>query len=507
MATTLNSNPETTPLDPTPKRATWTALFSFPVMCMVLMAGRVLMLSADQFTESDLWWHLRNAANLVDHHSFSKVDVYSFTAAGTPWISFEWLSEVAYFLAFKAMGLQGILLLYFAVLVAIFSAIYYRSVQADANCKDAAITTFLAICMGTVSIGPRTLLFGWLCMTGLLLQLDHFRRTGKGLWVLPPLFALWINFHGSWPFGMVVLAITLASGLVQGEWGLVEARRRSPSDLRKLLLAIAASVAALFLNPFGYKLVLYPLDLLLHQQGVMNFIDEWGPVQFGTSNGTLVLIALFGIIAAALFSPRRWKLDEVLLTVFALWAALSHVRFLFFAGIIIMPILAPHLRFFPPYDREHDKTWLNAVIILALVCAMVYYFPSQSKLQQKVDDEYPKAALAFMRQQHIDGRIFNQYKFGGYMVLNAPEYKTFIDGRADLFIHKGTFLDYLRASALKDSFEILDKYRIRYVLLQPNEPMVYLLQRSSNWKTIYSDKVAVLLERTGMSATTEISVK
>ena len=129
-------------------------------------------------------------------------------------------------------------------------------------------------------MAPRMLLFGWLCMMGLLLVLDRSQRTGRGLWLLPPLFALWINLHGSWVFGMVVLVLTIASGLVEGEWGLVVARRWTPEELKKLLLALAASLAALFVNPFGYKLVLYPYTLLLRQQGVMQYIEEWQSVDF-----------------------------------------------------------------------------------------------------------------------------------------------------------------------------------------------------------------------------------
>ena len=472
------------------------ALLSFPVVCMVLMIGRILMFCVQQFAESDLWWHLRNAYNLLHYHSLSRVDTYSFTAAGTHWISFEWLSEVAYYLAFKAFGLQGILLLYFAVLTVIFTAVYYRSWRAGADCKDAAVTTFGAICMGGVSIAPRTLLFGWLCLTGLLLVLDHFRRTGKGLWLLPPLFAVWINFHGSWPFGMVVLVVTIVTGLMEGQWGRVVATRWRPAELKTLLAALVASGLALFLNPFGYKLVFYPMNLMLHQKGVMQFIEEWGPAQFGTVNGTLALGLIFALLAAVLFSRRTWRLDEVLLAAFALWAALSHGRFLFFAGLIIMPILAPRLRLFPDYDPELEKPYLNAILLAGLVVAMIIYFPSESKLQKNVDDEYPKAALAFMQQHHINGRIFNQYKFGGYMELNAPEYKTFIDGRADLYIYAGVFYDYLRASALQHTFEILDKYEVQYVLVDPAEPMVYMLQHSPGWRTIYTDKVAVLIERT-----------
>jgi hypothetical protein len=274
------------------------------------------------------------------------------------------------------------------------------------------------------------------------------------------------------------------------------ARRWTPEELRKLLFAFAASLAALFVNPFGYKLVLYPYMLLLRQQGVMQNIEEWQPVNFSTPNGKLGLAVIFALLAAALFSRRRWRLDEVLLASFALWAALSHLRFLFFAGLIIVPILAPRLTLFPPYERELDKPWLNAIIMAAVVGSMVFFFPSAAELQQKVDEEYPKAALEFMRRQQLNGKIFNQYKWGGYMEWHAPNLKTFVDGRADIFVYNGVFEDFLRATAIKDSFEILDKYKIDYVFLQPKEPMVYLLGHSAAWRQIYGDKVAVLLERT-----------
>jgi hypothetical protein len=463
---------------------------------MFLLIAVIFRYSARGITESDIWWHLRNASYLLQYHSFPRIDTYSFSAAGSPWINFEWLSEVPFFLGFKAMGLQGLLAVYFAVLVLIYIGVYYRSCRGAADCKDAAIVTLGAICLGGVSIAPRMLLFGWLCMVGLLLVLDRFRRSGKGLWLLPPLFALWINLHGSWVFGVIVLALTIASGLVQGEWGLVVARRWSPVELKKLLLALAASLAALLVNPFGYKLVLYPYTLLLRQQGVMQYIQEWQPVDFSTVSGKLALVLIFALLAAALFSRRPWRLDEVLLTAFAVWAALSHLRFLFFAGLILVPILAPRLKLFPPYERELDKPWVNAAIIATIVGSLIFFFPSAAQLRQKVDEEYPKAALDFMQQQHLNGRIFNQYKWGGYMEWNAPEWKTFIDGRADIFVYNGVFQDFLAATALEHSFEILDKYKIDYVLLQPEQPLDYLLEHSSSWHPIYTDKVSILFERT-----------
>lgn len=476
-------------------------IFSFPVMCMSLLTAVLLRYSVRGFPESDIWWHLRNASALLRNHRFAPVDSYSFTAAGTPWISFEWLSELPFLVGFRSMGLQGLLLVYFAVLVLIFIGVYYRCWRGGADCKDAAVATLGAICLGGVSMAPRTLLFGWLCMVSLLLILDYFKRTGNGLWLLLPLFALWINLHGSWIFGVFVIAVTIMSGLVEGEWGQIVANRWNGRQLRYLVLVLVGVVAVLFVNPFGYKLVQYPFDLLRKQGVMVQYMEEWQPVDFGTWNGKLAMVLTFGVIASALLSRRKWKLDEAILTAFALWAALSHVRFMFFAGLIIMPILAPRLKLFMPYQRELDKPWLNAAIIATTIAAMISFFPSETNLNRRIEAEYPKAALDFMEGQHIRGRVFNQYKFGGYMEWHAPEIRPFIDGRADLFVYNGVFKDFIKATALDNSLEILDRYKVDYVLFVPNEPLTYLLEHSQSWRLIYSDSSTVLFGRAGVGAT------
>jgi hypothetical protein len=462
---------------------------------MTVLAGVIFAYCPRGIQESDIWWHLRDSMTLLQQHVFLRTDTYSFTAAGSPWINFEWLSEVVYYLAFKFAGLQGIMLVYFVVLVLIYIGVYYRSCRGGADCKNAAVATLGAICLGSVSMAPRMLLFGWLCLTALLLVLDKFRQTSRGLWMLPPLFALWINLHGSWVFGLVVLVVTIAAGLVQGEWGRVEATRWSRAQFHKLMLALLASLAALFVNPFGYKLVLYPFDLLFRQQSVMHYIDEWQPVDFASGNGKLALLLIFGLFAAALFSTRRWRLDEALLTAFALWTALSHVRFMFFAGLLIAPILAPALNLFPPYEREIDKPWLNAAIMAAVAASLVIFFPSAAQLQQTVDTTYPRAALDFIQHQQIKGRILNEYAWGGYMEWNAPNLQTSIDGRADIFVYSGVFNDFLKTTSLQDSFELLNKYGIDNVLIEQKHPLAYLLKQSPEWHVIYSDQVAVLLQR------------
>jgi hypothetical protein len=464
-------------------------------MCLFLLSAIILRYCIRRIAESDIWWVLRNAQHLVNTHSFPRVDSYSFTAAGSPWLDKEWLSGLAYYGGFQALGLRGLLLVYFSVLVLIYVGVYLRCCYAGADRKDAVVATLAAICLGGVSIAPRTLLFGWLCMAGLLLLIDLFPRHERSIWLVPPLFALWINLHGSWVFGLAVLSITVAAGLVEGEWGLVVATRWTRRQLTQLLLVCLASVAALFVNPFGYKLVWYPFDLGFRQHAVVNFMDEWQPVDFSTWNGKLAMLLILALLAAGLFSARKWRLVDIALTSFALWTALSHSRFMFFAGLVIVPILAPRMTLFEPYRPELEKPWLNAAIIAVVVSLMIVFLPSNASLQQRIDAEYPKAALDFMEANHIKGRIFNQYKFGGYMDWHTRDLKPFIDGRADIFVYNGVFDDFIKATALHDSLEILDKYKIDYVLYEPNQPLSYLLEHSGQWRPIYSDSSAVLFER------------
>ena len=63
-----------------------------------------------------------------------------------------------------------------------------------------------------------------------------------------------------------------------------------------------------------------------------------------------------------------------------------------------------------------------------------------------MDEEYPTAALEFMQRQHLNGRIFNQDRWGGYMEWVTPDIASpIIDGRTDIFVENGTFDDYVNA--------------------------------------------------------------
>jgi hypothetical protein len=363
--------------------------FPFPILWFAIIALEISLVAVLSIADSDIWFHLRNAQQLLTSYSFLHRDLYTFTSSGTPLLNFEWLSELPYYMAFQAYGLRGLLAVYLVVLWLIFGGMYYLALRRGANCGDAALVTMAAVILGFYSFGPRMLHFGWLCLTADLIVLERFQRTGKGLWVLPPLFALWINLHGSWVFGLVLLGVYIGSGMVEGRWGRVAAERWTPAQLRKLAVILVASTAALLANPYGYKLVWYPFDLLFRQRPVLDKIVEWQSVDFHTGYGKLAMLMIFGLLAVTLLSRDRWELRDVLLVAFAVWTSLAHVRFLLFAAIVLIPIIATRVHVFASYDPKKDKPWLNFAMTAAIAGLIFWTYPSKSQLQTGIDPTFP----------------------------------------------------------------------------------------------------------------------
>src|SRR5450759_3228875 len=220
---------------------------SFHVVLTLLVVTLVFVLSRKGISDPDIWWHLHNADYLVQHHSLPRADMYSFTVPGHPWINHEWLAELPYYFAWRALGLGGIDALSVAVLSLIFLGVLYLSYRECGNYKAAAVACFYAVFLGSVSFGPRTILFGYACLVLLLILLQRLRQKGRApVWLIPPLFCLWVNTHGSWFIGMILFSTVVAAGLVRLKWGMVESEPWTPSQRKKLFLAWGASVVVLF---------------------------------------------------------------------------------------------------------------------------------------------------------------------------------------------------------------------------------------------------------------------
>lgn len=483
----------------------WRRVLGFRTMLAAVLCTSPFFASLDVqrggpvMRDPDIWWHMRNAGVLLSTHHFIRHDLYSFTTAGQPWINPEWLAEIPYYLGFRLFAERGLFLVMLLAVELFIAGMLVRCWRRSGDFTSAFFATWIAVLLAAINIGPRTILFGWICFLAELFLLEDFRRGRERLWLLVPLFALWINLHGSWLIGYGFFVVFAVSGLVGGSWGSIEAVRWRGGERRKLIAVGAAGIAALFVNPYGWQLVAYPFNMLLHQRLNLAVVDEWRSVNFQGFYGVLVFVLAAGMFVFALARRRTWPLHELLFTLMALYVGLAHKRFLFLAGMIICPLIALDLAgvVFPPYDaRKDNKQLLNVAIAAAFLVFAVMHVPTTARLRAAEAQYFPARALPQLESHCAGTNTLNRYEWGGYLIWNARQTPVFLDSRTDIFEYHGVLADYLKATTLPDPQPILDHYRIGCVLMDPGSPLVSELQSEAGWRTAYEDRTAALLVRT-----------
>jgi hypothetical protein len=355
----------------------------------------------------------------------------------------------------------------------------------------------MGMLLTTVSLLPRPLLLGWLLLVAEVAVLWGYQKGRDWTWALPALFLLWINTHGSWFIGFVLMALFVACGLVEGEWGGLYAVRWRQEQRRKLLTVMAASFAALFVNPYGWRLVVYPLDVAFQQKETLQNIAEWGSLDFHSPRGKIVVALLVLMAVLQLVRRRRWALQDVAFAAVALYGAVTYVRFLFLFAILVMPLLA--MDFHGEAGGEgrlaRDHRLLSGLAMVALVALIVRVYPREKQLHAGLAEYFPEKAMPWVESTAGRGNLLANFNWAGFLEWKEPAVKQMIDSRVDIFVHEGVMADYLKAVKVEDTDEVLEKYRIRFVLLPRDYPMAHLLARETAWKKTYDDGQAVGFER------------
>jgi len=469
---------------------------SFPAAVTAILIGKIFWTCRERIVDTDLGWHLRNGQFILTNWRVPDNDFYSFTAAGSTWIDHSWLSEVFYFSAYRAFGLRGIFVLFLLTTIALVLTIFLLSLRRAEDPLSAAVVTIFGGLLAMVAFTPRAQNFGWLCFAAVFAILLSYRETRRApIWLLPVLFCFWINCHGSWPFGMAIFAMIFAAGFVRQDVGGVVAAPWTRAETKYVAITLVASIAALFVNPFGYRLVFYPIDMAFWQTMNVSLGGEWASVDFNDTRGIFVMIVLAAVFVLALLPRKPWRITDVLLTGFALFCGLKHIRFLVVTGIVLPPILAAQMGKLSSYDPKRERHLLNATIILVVLVMVVWAFPNNQFLQSELDQYFPARAIQYLSDHPQNGNLFNQYEWGGYLEWKLPQAKTFIDSRTDIFEYKGVLRDYIAVSTLNHAQELLDFYKVSYVLYPANSPLDYFLSRSPGWECIFLDRQAIIYRR------------
>ena len=487
---------------PTPRAGSSTLaarLLSIAAVASVMVALWVFVMVPASMRDPDIWWHLRDVSVQLQQHTFLTRDLFSFTALNDRWINHEWLAEILFFFAWKAGGETGVYLLSLVTIEAIFLGVFYLSFRSAQRLMPSAIATIIGITIATVSFGPRTLLFGWLLLVIEMVLINLYTSRPRMIYWLPIIFMLWINMHGSWMMGLALYLVFLLSGLPSLQISEFEYHLWSPSQLRSLCVVFVLCCMAIFINPYGWNLVLYPLDLALNQKLNVANVEEWLPLNFQTVRGFILLGVLATLFITQMVTKRTWRLDHFIFSSIGIYTAVMHTRFLFLAAILTMPVLAQSLAAAMRQPTHHrgrrSRPVLNALLIVSALLIVIVRLGRPVKEPDGANTLYPEKALSYLEQHPLHGNLFNEFLWGGYLEYHLGTLPVFIDSRVDIFERRGVLRDYLGIIHLDQSLTLLAKYNIRLVLFEKNTPLVYLLLNTGQWQSRYDDGQVILLER------------
>jgi len=456
--------------------------------------------------DADLWWHLRAGQEMWEQKTILLTDQFSHTRAGEPWTNAFWLSEIVFYLLYQVGGFFAL-----SVFVSLAGAgtflLIYRRLPGNPFLNCAVI--LLAVVTAAPIWSPRPQIISFFLLAWLDKWLtEHESGKNRPLWILLPLFALWANLHGGWTWGFLLLLAFLSGAAFQKmlKMPVLEGvTERDWKNIKTMVLWTALGALAIGLNPNGLALWKLPF----HTLNVSLQIQEWLSPDFHRIDFHPLLWMLFLLLIAARFAPSRPDWIALFKVIgFAYLTFISQRNIAPFA-IVAAPVLADWGNTISAnlkksrsggnsqtLDRPLPawvKTLIN-ILILGSLSAFAILRAYWLSMPAMVNVAVPAGAVAWIKQNHPEPRLFNSYNWGGYLTWALPEYPVFIDGRADLYGDE--FIDEWReiVNGSDKGLALLDQRGVNLILLEPNWPLLDILPLEG-WDLLYRDEKSVLYGR------------
>lgn len=483
-------------------------------------------MSAGLLGDADTGWHIRNGESILATHSVPHTDSFSYTRAGEPWYAWEWLYDAVIAAIHHFAGLNGVVLFTAAIFACTFALLFRFLMRRSGSFAVSLALTLLAADAAQVHLLARPHILSWLftlLWTDALYRFEEGKRTAL-LW-LPPLMLLWVNVHGGFLLGLVLLALFGAARL----WNYLTAPSAEDRHrLVQLALVFVACLAVTLLTPYGYKLHVHVYQYLSNGF-LMNSINEFMSPNFHASGYRYFeFFILLSVLGAAL-ARDRFSATDLLLLLFSIHAGLYAARNIPLSAILMSLSMAPLWagigsrdssapRAYPPwfgpvFDAVRDisknmaameaqfRGHLLAIVVLAASAAIALNggrLLSTQLLSAHFDEKtFPAKAAQFIAAKGIHDHLFESDAWSGYLIYRLyPGTRMYFDDRHD-FYGEAFIKEYLKAADGTPHWrEPLDKYQVQWVLAATDSPLAGVLKECQQWHVEYEDGLAIIFART-----------
>lgn len=443
----------------------------------------------------DYWWYVRIGRETLASSAVPGVDTLTYSVAGQALYYHSWGSAVLFWLLYRAGGLTLTVLLRGVIVFITYTLVWFTARRAGAGRIGSSLVLLAAVLASSNNWGMRPQLLVYPLFAAALWILYRWQDGDKrSIWWLPLLALLWGNLHASY----VLLIVLVLAALLFGK-----------GDRRVLLLAFLAVLAAFLLNPRGWHSYEYVFNVFhwVVTPTSQQYSAEWSPpVNSGWQMNIFFLWLLVFPLLAAL-SPRKlsrlewvWFLGFGLL---ALWGMRYVIWFILILAMLTGALIA-----------DWEKKWLhepsvgnlvlNRVIPLFLIISSLAFLPGLRehwwKQAPAVTANTPVAAAEWLHDHpDLEGPLFSQMEFAGYLEYALPERPVWIDSRIFPF-PVAMWEDYRHISEAAWDWEAcLDRTGANLLMIsQTGQPeLSAALKQSPEWCSVYSDSIAAIYTRGG----------
>lgn len=484
---------------------------------------------SQELSDPDIWLHLKTGEYIVQNKAVPRADIFSAPASGREWIDHSWLVQVIFYLVFHLGGVDNLIFLSALLVALAFLFLFFSVYRRRQDLLLCLSILFVAVLASKIRFNIRPENFSVFFFSLYLFILTRWINN-KGVFILPLVQLLWVNCHGFFILGPLVVGVFLLAEklkkakLLPWEWN--EAEVLDKASYRNLIVVFFLICLVCFINPYGYKGALYPLSVISGSTGkgniFYNYIQELLPTwRF------LRTVAVYYLLAAASFLVFCLNFKKINFAHLLLWLIFfsislrvnrniiffNFIAFLTAAGIL----LKGELKKSALPDKFFGKSMplLKSAVMILLVLwlwkinysllSSQYYIFRENRLKSALlgitAKGYPDQAADFMAKNSHPGNIFNLFNHGSYLIYRLyPKNKVFIDGRTELY-GEDFFKNYKKVLAgNKSSIEdALKEYNINTAFLSTDilniRALLNYFFNNPAWALVYFDEDALIFAK------------
>ncbi|MBX3083562.1 MAG: hypothetical protein KF716_18155 [Anaerolineae bacterium] len=457
--------------------------------------------------DTDTWWHLRSGETMINTRTILTTDPFSLTKQGEAWIDHSWGAQLIMYVVYKLAGNAG-LALYTALLATAGMAVVYLMCEGNPYVRGFALILGAAAASVFWSARPQMLSFFLSTVTLYLLYLYKRKKVDR-LWLIPVLMVLWVNLHGGFAIGFILLFGTIAGEILGRLFDGKSPDVLTWRQIGKLIVITVIAAAVLVINPNTVQMWGYPFRTV--GIGVLqSFIQEWNSPNFHGRETWPFVFLLLGTLAAVGIGSRKLDWTDLTLVGGTAFLAMYAGRNISVFAIVATPVFTRHL-----HSWLEEKGWrlprsrpprgmmlVMNYLLLVLVAggALLYMLTTLNpKTVQKAQEDYLPVKVANYLNESVDpqtaGAMFNSYNWGGYLMFAAPQFPVFVDGRTDLY-DDALLTEWLNTTLGKDWQQTFAKWNIRLVVIEKDSALAGILRTDPAWREVYTDEKAAVFQKT-----------